>query len=606
MRLMNLGIRKKLLIILLTVTLLPIVVSLMVSNAYTKATLKQSAMRENENLIFQGAENIMQYFDGINKGSLAVYNDSSYSDTLFKIIERGNSETTDSLQQIYNSLQYIYRYAEETESVALTIKKNGMTYLLQSGMISKFSGLASGEDNFAAGQDFLVMPPHKPDFPDPAWLKKDNDRLVISFHRAVRRIPSKDYIGELTISINLDRIRKIADQLYTRGEEMLYIVDRSGIVIFSPDPDEVGRTLATDWLEELTVDEGMGGVFEWDDDEFSGVGIVHHMQAPYLDWIMVKRIPYETLYKSSRQLAKVNALVVLASVMIAIVLTTLVAHHFTSPISRLVGYIRQVRTGNLRPHIEVRRSDEFGILEFHFKEMIRQIDSLIIQKYKLELASKSHQLKALQAQIDPHFIYNTLQSIGAVAMEMKAKPVYDLISSLGKMMRYSMNIGETAVPLFKEIEYVRHYLEFQKRRFSGELNFNIVSDMRADEVVVPKMILQPIVENYFKHGFKQRKPGFIQVIIRLAEDRLHIVVEDNGSGIGDERLEQIRRDLDQVSSGKVQGYRDIGLSNVLSKLRLFCDERAELHIGNRNSGGARVELFIPLEEVRQHEGTDRG
>jgi two-component system sensor histidine kinase YesM len=244
---------------------------------------------------------------------------------------------------------------------------------------------------------------------------------------------------------------------------------------------------------------------------------------------------------------------------------------------------------------------------------MQRINQLIIREYRLELASKTNQLKALQAQVNPHFMNNALQSIGTLALQNGDRKVYSLISSLGKMMRYHMRADSTSVPLSAELDYVRSYLALQRQRFDENLHYHIEADERAGAVRVPKMILQPLVENVFKHGIQPALgPGEIDISCRMAEPSLlEIRVADNGAGMEEEERIRLQAVLDRTASALEpdgeEGGR-IGLINILSRLRLYFNDQVQMKLENRTPRGLRVTITIPLseEEEAADEGVNRG
>lgn len=274
----------------------------------------------------------------------------------------------------------------------------------------------------------------------------------------------------------------------------------------------------------------------------------------------------------------------------------LISVGFTRPIKKLIQFTQKVQTGQLDAQMDVEREDEFGLLTRKITGMTRTINDLIVKEYRLELANTTNQLKALQAQVNPHFLYNALQSIASLSLRYNAPQVYELIYSLGSMMRYSMNTERTQVPLRDEIEHVGNYVILMKERF-GEENLQLVTEATEEalETVLPKMILQPLVENIFKHGFTD---GIHQAEIGITcklegESRLVLSVKDNGKGMSPERLGEITAGL--RSSGRPEDEQ-IGLYNVLARLRLQFGSGAGMTLENNQEGqGVTVTLIIPLE-----------
>jgi two-component system, sensor histidine kinase YesM len=301
------------------------------------------------------------------------------------------------------------------------------------------------------------------------------------------------------------------------------------------------------------------------------------------------------LYKGARQLTLINSFVLTFFLVIAIIATVFISIRFTSPIKELLRYMTKIQSGNMAADIEVTRSDEFGILATRFKVLMQNINNLIMREYRLELANKDNQLKALQAQINPHFLNNALQSIGTLALQHDAPRIYSLISSLAKMMRYSMNTHVIYVPFSKELDHVKSYLDLQKQRFEHQLEVSYQIEDATKAIEMPKMILQPIVENYFKHGFEPSLgTGKLliasEIVEENAERRFHIRVENNGSGMTEDRLKEVTALLSNASDEKY-----IGLSNVLSRLRLYYNDSVSLDI-NLLAQGVQIHLTIPIEK----------
>ncbi|CAH1225642.1 hypothetical protein PAECIP111893_05283 [Paenibacillus plantiphilus] len=243
-------------------------------------------------------------------------------------------------------------------------------------------------------------------------------------------------------------------------------------------------------------------------------------------------------------------------------------------------------------------NDELSILARRFNTMMQTITDLIMRVYKLEIANKTNQMKAMQAQINPHFLNNALQSIGTLALHHQAPRVYSLISSLAKMMRYGMNMNEAIVPLSEEVNHVKAYMELQKQRFSNKLNVTFDIDENTLGVPVPKIILQPLVENVFKHSFEPLgEVGEVLIISKWLNDHeLIIIVQDDGLGVDPNRLSELQHKLDKPSSQLMpDGQDNIGLINVLLRLRLHFSENARMIVSNQPPRGFSVTLHIPYD-----------
>ncbi|WP_235182870.1 sensor histidine kinase [Gracilibacillus boraciitolerans] len=348
-------------------------------------------------------------------------------------------------------------------------------------------------------------------------------------------------------------------------QKSLTLCPPEGDFIFRSDNNEVEHHKQP-WVKELLESEDDSGVREQRDEHFDGI-IVYQRISEKLggDWLLIKRLPYTSLYQSANEVGLINIGFGLIGLALVIMATFFVSFKITSPIRVLVQSIQQIDKDNMQVPFKSLGNDEIGMLGDRFKQMIERINRLINRELKLEIENKANQLKVLQSQINPHFLYNALQSIGTLALKSNAPKVYALITQLSKIMRYGMDMKEDMVLLEKEVEYIKAYLLLNKERFDDQFQYNLEFDPDTLDCKVPKMIIQPIVENYFKHGFLYTEEQVGQLTIKgeQVEDQLIISVKDNGKGMTAERIAEINRALieDHTSNS-------IGLRNVYVRLKL--------------------------------------
>ena len=203
---------------------------------------------------------------------------------------------------------------------------------------------------------------------------------------------------------------------------------------------------------------------------------------------------------------------------------------------------------------------EIAELGDKFESMLAQNNQLIEQIYVAEIKKKNAELNALREQITPHFVYNSLQVIKAEAIFSKNKQISQIVSAIANLLRYSMDNRTSQVTVADEIDYIRNYLDIYERRFIGQFDYKIDVAEEMMGCKVQKMILQPLVENCLKHGFETMKSGgCIQIRGRKEGDSCIFEVQDNGKGVSVEKIEQLRRELEQADQSTVDG---IGLFNV--------------------------------------------
>lgn len=592
------SIRYKLSVFLMAAILLPIAASIFISYFYTKHSLKEDAIRENSSTVRQGTTSLTNLLNGMNSISLYAYNNIQMPGSLYNILIQGHSDFLVE-NNIYSGLHAIEQSAKDIQQVYLYSDLTNQSWLLINGYLKREAGNAGLNGHYTEPldkNDPYLEPPHLSHNYGMEEFPYSPSNTVFTIHRPVYRAPLKERVGILSIDFKLDGFRNIMDMLYDKGNENIYLLDDTGTAIYCSEEELIGQKPSYAWLQHARYTFTKSGHFDWKDEGFNGIVVFEKFELIGRFWIVAKEIPDNYLYSNASRVLRINMLVLMSFLLIAVTATLYVSVVVTSPIKKLTESIRRMKLGRLKFDTDVERSDEVGVLGSAIKNMVDTIDNLIMRELRLELANKDNQLKALQAQINPHFIFNTLQSIGSVALHNKVPKIYELTSSLGMMMRYNMNTEESIVPLSRELSHVEAYLELQKQRFKERLSFSIdVPSGAGMDVAVPKMILQPIVENCFKHGFETMEKAEIAIAVREAEDLLNIEIRDNGPGIPADRLQRLNWRIErELFGGTPEG--SIGLINVVSRLRLFFDDEAKVSICNVQPNGFSVVLSIPLRK----------
>lgn len=587
------SIQTRLITFMLAVTTIPLLLSLIITFTHTRESVKEQTVNENVRLIYQGATNLMNYLRGIDRASLSVYSDPHFLRNL--ALDPDNHRV---VAELYATLQAIQTGTQDVHQIYLHNQLTGQSTQISSNLPRREFRQAPYRKIEEFGEGNTAIEPvhqvHSYGFPPrPADIL---DFEVITFYRSITNVPAPDQYALMAIDVKLDSILAICDQLYAKGEEALYLIDSSGSIIYGPDPQQRGQALDDPELMDV-IAQAERGYYDGED----AMIVYEKLDLPYAPWTLVKQIPHQTLYKHSTELTSINAIIAILALFIVIFGTLWISIRITKPIKQLTTYMNQVKTGRLDVNIDVTSPDEIGILSRRFRTMMDTINNLILREYRLEIANKTNQLKALQAQIDPHFLYNTLQSIGTLALQHNVPRIYSLLSSLANMMRYNMRNSEGKVTLQDEINHVRLYLELQKQRFRDQLEIIWDVDPESLTASVPKMILQPIVENYFKHGMNTHAGvGRISISTRIAEDgRLIVVIENNGASIEEAELASIRGKLETAfhhPDRNDAGEDSIGLLNVFMRLNLYSNHHAELTIENAEPHGVKVTLDIKPRE----------
>lgn len=597
------SIRNKLILFLLIATLVPFTTSIVVSYIFTKEKVTEDTITNNSALISQAKMNLLNYLNGVVQASTTIYT-GQYSSVgyLYDILQTEREIDYMSDKVIKSGLQVMSHSVKEIKQIYLYASVSDRSYLASSDIQGSTIGKYESLRQFPENKTVYFETTHESHNYNIALNVYSAPTPVLSMHRKIMYSPSNISIGELIIDLQLNLVSEISQSLFTHDQEELYILDDKGFIVFGPDVSKWGQPLEASWGNEAIYSDLQKGSYEWKNGAYAGINIYEKMKTDYVNWTIVKRLPYEQLTKSARQLTLINSLILTLFMLIVIAGTIYISIKFTEPIKQLLRYITriqagQVQLGQLNADIELTRTDEMGILANRFHGLMQDLNQMVMREYRLELANKSNQLMALQAQINPHFLNNALQSIGTLALQHEAPKIYALISYLAKMMHYSMNTNESVVPLRKEIEHIKAYLELQKQRF--EHQFEIIYDIEESTkaISVPKMILQPLAENYFKHGFKPSETtGLLRIQATMPTDReneyLKLIIEDNGIGITEERLREVKSRLNAPS---ITDAAYIGLSNVLTRVQLYFTDDATLDIEHVQPQGLRIVIHIPMK-----------
>jgi sensor histidine kinase YesM len=284
--------------------------------------------------------------------------------------------------------------------------------------------------------------------------------------------------------------------------------------------------------------------------------------------------------------------------MIAVLISTigsiLFSRAFSKPIIELSAMMRTITIDDFSDVIVNEREDEIGILHDSFGVMIDRNKKLIAKEYQSKIEKREAQIRALQAQINPHFMYNTLQVIGGMALKKEVPEVYKITTALSDIMRYSLNFSDEMVSLKEEIEYFKAYLMIQDERFGNRINLEINMVEPLMDYLIPKLMLQPLIENSLDHGLSGKSGEWRIVLAGSLTDEgdLLLTLEDNGVGIEPERLIQIQENLRYEAEKSLKSSSHIGLCNVNARIKLkFSEDKYGISITSNYGEGTAVRVL---------------
>ncbi|CAM4051989.1 cache domain-containing sensor histidine kinase [Lederbergia lenta] len=416
----------------------------------------------------------------------------------------------------------------------------------------------------------------------------------------VRKINFLEYktSGMLVITIDQAQLNWILDQessLTVIADENNYIVAaNSEKMIGSKIDGLIDSTFTTDQLP-LTLESEVNG----ESSQIIADYLLTEASGNQLKVISV--VSTKQIVKDANRLSQLGATITVIAVFMAFLLISAVSWLLAKRISNLSGKINRVAEGDLETKLIIDGNDEIGQLSQKFNYMVANIRALIDQvketshqKNLIEKQQDKMKFKMLASQINPHFLFNTLESIRMKAHLKGEKEIADIVKLLGKLMRKNLETSGTKVRLKEEMEVVRCYLEIQKFRFEDRLTYDLQIEKSAEMVLIHPLIIQPLVENAIIHGLEEKeKDGKVFVKAFMKDDFLHVSIEDNGVGIHAYKIKKIYESLKEQS--EKDGVR-IGLRNVHQRLVLTYGNESGLFIYSTEGYGTQIKFKIPWED----------
>ena len=314
-------------------------------------------------------------------------------------------------------------------------------------------------------------------------------------------------------------------------------------------------------------------------------------------WKLVVEKSTENIMKPLQSIFYFFALSIILSILLILITLTPIITNITRPISRLIQMMKTVSTGNLNAEVTIHSRDELELLGIGFNHMISELRIYIQRTIDDERTKQYLQTELLLAQINPHFIYNTLNSIVYLAENQGNTDVVKVTQSFMRILQDNlMSDGEKQmVTVEKEMEYVKHYLVIQRYRYPGRIQIEWDIDDQLMQLMVPRMIIQPLVENAIFHGLiSSENEGFIQIKMMKNEMFLFIIVQDHGIGMDSQLIDQIMIGGNIKSSGR--NTKSIGLTNIRDRLNLYYGNAGQLSIQSVANEGTRVSIQLPITE----------
>jgi two-component system, sensor histidine kinase YesM len=588
---MNISIRTQIFILII----LSVTIPLMVVSAVTYRVSLDAVEKEyqsNSAIILNNLSlNIDQYLQGIENGTLLAYKDGKLQSSLKTRVENQPKD--------YNSIENRKVIEDFVRSVEILIDNvNGVQIF--SGDRVFYSGsydlVGADHDYFyqntpwyqktiEANGGLVLFGTHKP------FQRKFSNDLVISMARTIRDLDSHQNLGVILLDIRLDMFREMFS-LMEHNKRNYIVMDEKGALIYSSkyQQDTSANLVPFQALMKI-LDNDTGDLYtEIDETEV----YLNFVTSGYSGWKVIQYINKADIAEDSAIIRRIILFVAIGSALLAIIMMYFISSRVSKPIISLSEKIQLVGNGDFSVELDSDRKDEVGKLILGFNKMLADLKDYIHRTAAAKAKQKEAQFIALQSQVNPHFLANTLESIQMKAVLNDQREIGEMVGALGHLFRIHTKTDQDLIPLKSELEYIRLYFKLQKMRYVDRITYVEEIEDSCEQLSVVRFMLQPIVENALKYGLDHlSNQGTVTIKAYLIDGALFIEIIDNGLGMDFIKLNQIRKRL--LEEHTVEGN-GIGIKNVHDRIRLHFGNEYGLSIDSTPSKGTIVTLCLPINQ----------
>lgn len=549
-----------------------------------------------------------------NKSNKAIQSKiSTYSIQIMhqinKEVERDISDLMDLSENMVSSdyiQENLSEYEKADDNRKMLISNNIINYLTtQFPIISSISDIRvlTSTDSLIYYQRMYVMLSESMErlkkiavenegIPGYAPVKLESNKKGVALAREIYSVKSFEPMGYLFLTVVEDSISDIYRDIYLGEGAEIFILDSDGIVVSSRNPQiEIGKPL-TDSLLITSIRENQNRNRDTFTYFLNGrETLTTYSYTKKADWYVVCSIPFSYLNSESAKMGSYIILIGTVCLLFAVVLAVIITRSISLPLKRLIRHMDEAKKGNLDMVMEESSRDEIGEVTLNFKNTLDEIKNLIANVQESERQKSAEKLRVLQAQINPHFLSNTLNTVKWLATVQNADNISNLVTSLIQLMQVSMGRGDELITLVTEIDYIKNYITIQEYKYCDKFNVQYDIEDEILKCMIPKFTLQPIVENAIIHGIEPME-GHGSIVIKggKSEGDIVLTVTDNGVGFSQNELERFALGASPAARKQFSG---MGVKNVDERLKLLFGEKYGITIESIPNMYSKVKVKIP-------------
>jgi two-component system sensor histidine kinase YesM len=562
------SLRLRLLVFFLLVTLASLTALSTSFFLLTSGIIRENSKRLLADLVHQIAAEIDALFHDAQRALEMVANDPKIQQVLRQPYPADTAQLYSQELEVDNQLSFVQSYLKDIFGIYL-IGANGTAY--KSNFLSGKEGDWRGSWWYRRIQEAggpVWLGPHPGSF-----TVETIRQPIVTCGRSITDKASGRSLGVILVDIEVQSIERLL-KANLGGRGYIGLLDPGGRVVCGIQGPDAGEGLAAR-LPGPAASQ-----------------LRYSRRLTVNDWSTVGLIPKRELTRDLGSITKLIAALFAAICLVDVLAALYITARLTEPIKKLMLLMKQVESGDFSASMDISFGDEVGRLAESFNLMVRRLDDSMRQLFLNQQKLRKAQLAALQAQINPHFLYNTLDSVCWLARAEKKEEIVRTVSALTKLLRIGLSKGDEVIPIREEVEHVRNYLIIQKMRYGQILDYSLDVPEELNDHQIVKLVLQPLVENALYHGLKNKEgKGHIAIRARREGQTIVFSVSDTGVGIGEERLRALEAGL-QDPEGRADGF---GLKNVSDRIRIYFGEGHGLCFHSRPGEGTTVSFSIPLD-----------
>jgi len=596
----NMKLRNKLMASLLLVSILPLFVYMLLASHKTSSLLS-SHIRFSANQGFQQTVSFLSYKMQriVNLSDVIIQTNRSDSERSIYTILKHETGSYD-LHQQFQDMNYLTGYLRSFEDHVDVDRVR--LYVSSSFFYSDENQNLYGVDTVAATPWFVRLSEENEKLlwcPPSLFVgESNNPGQIFSLARLIRDPDNyMKVIGVLRLDLQERGVSAMLEQANTVQNSITFIYNEQGDIVSGSD----ANALAKLGIVRSNSEGTSRLVSDWQN--VSDKNLVLSQRLNDSDWTMVTIIPYTEILSESEKLRSELSWMVALFGAFACLIAFLLSRTMTRRLSTLNSRMKDVQTGNMDAIATSQGEDEIGELGKTYNYMLDKMRLMHKEQYELGLEMKNTELKALQSQINPHFLYNTLDLVNWMAQQNRTDEIVKIVKALSKFYRLTLNQGKDMISVRDELLHILFYMEIQNTRFYQQIRYVEEVAEEVGDYSIPKITLQPIIENAILHGIlgKKEKEGTILVQGWKENQEIVLRVEDDGVGIPPERLDRLNREESSGGSAN-SGY---GLKNVNERIKIYFGARYGISFEARPGGGTRVTVRIPDDRMSS-EGLSSG